>query len=302
MSGPTPSHEDVAVVTGATGGMGRVIVGELAAQGMRVVAVVRDLQRGQELRRQARTSLGEDRVEVVGADLAVRGDVVAAARSITAAHQRIAVLVNNASAHFSRRLVSVDGIELHVAVNFLAGFGLSALLTDALTNGGGRIVHVVSDSMNDTRMIRLGGHRRPVRLPPAQLDDVRQVNPESGFRPFQAYARSKLLAAMAAAELAETLAPRSVTVNLVHPGIVGTDIIDDIVPRPARPIAGLARRLALTADEGAAAALRLATDPQLNGRTGRYFDRFEERSMPALAQNPGLRRAAWRLGAAHFNL
>jgi NAD(P)-dependent dehydrogenase (short-subunit alcohol dehydrogenase family) len=94
----------------------------------------------------------------------------------------------------------------------------------------------------------------------------------AGFVPFEAYARAKLMTVTAGHALARGLAADGVTVNAVHPGIVATDIIDDLVPALLRPFGGLIRRTMLTPAEGAAAALRLATDPDLAGVTGRYFN------------------------------
>lgn len=69
----------------------------------------------------------------------------------------------------------------------------------------------------------------------------------------------------------------------MHPGIVATDIIDALVPRALRPFIGLIRRTMLTPEQGAAAALRLATDPALEGVTGRYFVRDEDSPTPAVS-------------------
>lgn len=74
-----------------------------------------------------------------------------------------------------------------------------------------------------------------------------------------------------------------VTVNAVHPGIVATDVIDDLIPRALRPFRALIRSLLLAPEEGAAAALRLATDPGLHGVTGLYFVRSTEATTPAVS-------------------
>ena len=74
-------------------------------------------------------------------------------------------------------------------------------------------------------------------------------------------------------DLARRLAPDGVTVNSLHPGIVATDIVDDLVPPVLRPFGALIRRSMLTPEQGAATAIRLATDPALTDTTGRYFNR-----------------------------
>ena len=67
------------------------------------------------------------------------------------------MLVNNAGAHYRQWLTTPDGIELHLAVDHLAGFMLTALLLDRLRAGApSRVVNIVSDSMSDTRQIKIG--------------------------------------------------------------------------------------------------------------------------------------------------
>jgi NAD(P)-dependent dehydrogenase (short-subunit alcohol dehydrogenase family) len=114
----------VSMVTGAAGGMGRVIATELSRLGSTVVIVTRSDTGGEQVRRQIVAEVGADRVEVLAGDLAVRGDLRRVAEEFAARHQSLHVLVNNAGAHYRQRLVNADGIEMHVAVNHLAGFGL----------------------------------------------------------------------------------------------------------------------------------------------------------------------------------
>jgi NAD(P)-dependent dehydrogenase (short-subunit alcohol dehydrogenase family) len=161
---------------------------------------------------------------------------------------------------------------MHIAVDFVAAYGMTALLAPELRRGRARVVNVASDTLRDTRQVKLFGGLRPATIDVDQLDDLAGLNPARGFVPFEAYARAKLLTVTAGYALARTLAG-DVTVNAVHPGIVATDIIDDLVPAVLRPFGGLIRRAMLTPEQGAAAAIRLATDPALSGVTGRYFVR-----------------------------
>jgi NAD(P)-dependent dehydrogenase (short-subunit alcohol dehydrogenase family) len=300
MSGPTDLTGQVAVVTGATGGMGRVIALELARRGAHLVTVARDPRRPDPLRRQIETEVGTDRFDVIPVDLSRRDDVIAAAHHIAEQHPAVHILINNAGAHFPDRRLSDDGIEMHIALDYLAGFGLTTLLCDPLTRGRARIVNVASDTVNDTRRLKLLGHARPATLDANQLNDLRALNPVAGFVPFQAYARAKLLTVMAGYEAAKRLAPHGVTVNSVHPGIVATDIINDLIPAPLTPFARLIRRAMLTPEQGASAALRLATDPKLT-TTGSYFIRETPASTPAISYDPTARQQLWTTSANYFN-
>ncbi|MFI7544011.1 SDR family NAD(P)-dependent oxidoreductase [Actinoplanes sp. NPDC049599] len=264
----------VSLVTGATGGMGQVVATELARLGSTVVLVARDHDRAGRVRDHIAERIGADRVEVETADLAARDDVLRLAERVSARHPVLHLLINNAGAHYRDRSVTADGLERHVAVNHLAGFLLTERLRGSLLAGApARVVNVVSAAMNDTRQVKLRRRPRPVRLDPDELDDLTAVNGADGYTPFTAYARAKLLTLMTGYLLAAELDGTGVTVNAVHPGLVGTGIVAGITPPALRPFHGLIRRSLLTPEQGAAAILRLATAPELARVTGRYFDR-----------------------------
>jgi NAD(P)-dependent dehydrogenase (short-subunit alcohol dehydrogenase family) len=277
----------VAVVTGATGGMGQVIAARLVQAGMDVVTIVRDPARA-----------GAPGA-IVG-DLSRRQDVLACARAILDRHDRIHLLINNAGAHFPGHRVSADGVEMHIALDYLAAYGLMTRLEGPLRRGRARIVNVASDTLNDTRQIKLAGRPRPATLDLAGVDGLADLNPAAGFVPFEAYARAKLMTVAAGYALARDFAADGVTVNAVHPGIVATGIIDDLVPAPLRPFRALIRRGLLTPAQGAEAALRIATDPALAGVTGRYFNRDRETPTPPVTHDPATQRRLLELSESHF--
>ncbi|WP_446039559.1 SDR family NAD(P)-dependent oxidoreductase [Streptomyces sp. SID1121] len=289
----------VAVVTGATGGMGRVIAADLARAGAHVVTVARDPSRADALR----ASLGSEaahRLDVIPGDLSRRADVMRAARTIRDRHDQVHILVNNAGAHFSDHRVSADGVEMHIALDYLAAYGLTTLLEAPLRRGRARVVNVASDTLNDTRQIKIAGRPRPATLDLAGVDDLAALNPPAGFIPFEAYARAKLMTVTAGYALARDLATDGVSVNALHPGIVATDIIDDLVPPLLRPVRTLIRRGLLTPAEGARTATRLATDPGLAGVTGRYFIRDTESATPLVSHDAEAQRNLLALSRTHF--
>jgi NAD(P)-dependent dehydrogenase (short-subunit alcohol dehydrogenase family) len=289
----------VSMVTGATGGLGRVIATELARLGATVVIVCRDAAAGKRLREQIAAETGADRADVIAGDLSSRTGLRQVAGAFAARHDRLHVLVNNAGAHYRKRLVNADGIEMHVAVDYLAGFGLTALLLDQLRAAApSRVVNVVSDAMNDARPVTTHGRPRPVTLDPGELDDLRSVNGTAGFAPFEAYARAKLLTTMSGYLLASQLSESGVTVNAVHPGITATGIVDDIVHPLMKPFLGLIKRSLLTPEQGAAPVLRLATAPELAGVTGRYFVRDAEERSPEISYDRDLQQRVWAASRA----
>jgi NAD(P)-dependent dehydrogenase (short-subunit alcohol dehydrogenase family) len=277
----TGRSQGVAVVTGATGGMGRELVLDLARRGLHVVAIARDPRRAADLGA-AVAQGGSGSIEVVEGDLSHRAGIAAVTAAIRERHDSVNILVNNAGAHYAERRLSPDGIEMHIAVDYLAAYGMTALLAPALRRGRARVVNVASDTLRDTRQLKLLGRPRPATLDVDQLHDLAAVNTARDFVPFEAYARAKLLTVTAGYAFARAFAGE-VTVNAVHPGIVATDIIDDLVPAVLRPFGGWIRRAMLTPEQGAAAAIRLATDPALGGVTGRYFVREVDTVTPPVS-------------------
>jgi len=293
----------VSLVTGATGGIGRVVATELARRGATVVIVARSAASGEQAREQIIAAAGADRVEVLAGDLAVPADVRRIAEEFKTRHQALHLLINNAGAHFRRRAVNAEGIEMHVAVNHVAGFGLTNLLLDRLRAGApARIVNVVSEAMNDARTMTNFGKPRPVTLDPADLDDLRKVNGTTGWASFEAYARAKLLTTMSGYLLAERLHDSGVTVNAVHPGLTGTGIVDDMASPLMKPFLPLIKRSLLTPEKGAEPVLRLATAPELAEVTGRYFVLETEARSPEVSYDHELQQRVWDASSSTFAL
>jgi NAD(P)-dependent dehydrogenase (short-subunit alcohol dehydrogenase family) len=300
VSAPVPDLTGrIAVVTGATGGMGQAIATDLARAGARVITIARNPGRVDALR----ASVGgpaAKRLDVIAGDLSRRADVMSAAKTIRDRYDEIHVLVNNAGAHFPDHRVSVDGIEMHVALDYLAAYGLMTLLDEPLRRGGARVVNVASDTLNDTRQVKLAGRPRPATVDLAGVENLAELNPAKGFVSFEAYARAKLMTVTAGYALARGLAGDGVTVNALHPGIVATDIIDDLVPPLLRPARALIRRSLLAPAEGARSATRLATDPAIAGVTGRYFNRDAESHTPPVSHDPAVQERLLTLSRTHF--
>src|SRR4051794_9526092 len=122
----------VCLVTGATSGIGRETARTLAAQGATVALVGRDAARTQQAIDQIRAATSGAQVESYLADLSSQQEVRRLAQEFRARHDRIDALVNNAGAVFPRRMESVDGIEMTLALNHLAPFLLTNLLLDTL--------------------------------------------------------------------------------------------------------------------------------------------------------------------------
>ncbi|HVC55059.1 MAG TPA: SDR family NAD(P)-dependent oxidoreductase [Stellaceae bacterium] len=232
--------ERIALVTGATAGIGLQTALGLARAGFRVIMAGRDAARLAAARRAIVERAGSPRVETALADFASLAAVRGLAGAVRAGHDRLDLLVNNAGLISPSFQLSADGYELTIAVNHLAPFLLTNLLLDRLrASAPARIVTVASQA-----------HRG------AQLDVASLVQPPD-WTPLKAYSRSKLCNILFTRALAKRLAGSGVVACCLHPGVVATDI-----GNRAGSIAGFGWRLAkpfLTSPEkGAATSLFLA--------------------------------------------
>jgi NAD(P)-dependent dehydrogenase (short-subunit alcohol dehydrogenase family) len=253
----------VCVVTGANRGIGKATAAGLARLGATVVMLCRDARRGAEACAEVRRDSGNARISVVAADLASLDAVRAAAAEVAAQHPAVHVLVNNAGVNLARRAVSPDGAEMTLAVNHLGPFLLTTLLLPALCRGAaddpaGRNARVVTVTSEFERFGRvafdnLQGERRYVGL--------------------LAYTQSKLANVLFTYELATRLAGTGVTATCVYPGLVATDLMRDRLWWSPRWLRALWGRVLLTPDEGARASVCAASAPELEGVSGRCFDR-----------------------------
>jgi NAD(P)-dependent dehydrogenase (short-subunit alcohol dehydrogenase family) len=268
-----PVDQQTILVTGATDGLGRALARELAGLGATVLLHGRVKARLEEARREIGQATGSDRLRAYRADLSSLEEVRRLAREVTGDQERLDVLVNNAGiAGEGPRELSADGHELRFAVNYLAPFLLTHLLLPLLRRSApARVVNVSS-----------------VGQVPIDFDDVMLERRYDGLR---AYRQSKLAQVLFTFELAERLradGEQGVTVNALHPAtLMDTKMAIDTF--------GYAMS---TVQDGVEATLRLAVAPELEGVSGRYFDRLREARANPQAYDPAARRRLWDLSAA----
>ena len=242
----------VCVVTGATSGIGEVTASRLAEDGATVVLVVRNRDKGEAVVRAIVDRGG--RAEVVIADFASLPDVRRAAGELLSRHPRLDVLVNNAGAINMTRSTTRDGLETTFAVNHLAPFLFTYLLRGALEAAApSRIVNVASRAHTRSGI---------------DLDDLEGRKSYAGFR---AYAQSKLCNILFTYELARRLSGTRVTANCLHPGVIASGFGKN-QPGLFAFGARLVAPLLWTPEKGARTSLYLATSPEVEGVTGKYFD------------------------------
>lgn len=268
------------VITGANTGIGKAAAESLAALGAHVVMICRNRERGElaraDIGRAADQSGRSGSVELRIADLSAQAEVRAVAQEVLAAHPGIEVLVNNAGVALKHREVTVDGIERTFAVNYLAYFMLANLLLPALRAAtSARIINVAS-----------GAHAS------AKLD-FDNLQGQRRYRNYPMYAASKLEDVMFTYALARRLAKSTVTVNTLHPGVVGTEIWREV------PILNLLGRwFMLSPEKGARTTVYLAASPDVDGVTGKYFDKCEPVETTPISRDESLQEKLWSVSVA----
>ena len=266
------------LVTGGSDGIGYAAALELARMGARVVIAGRNPAKTAAVAASIIEDTGNSSVRYLLADLSSQAEVRRLAAQVTAELPRLDVLINNAGAVFLSRRRSVDGIEMTFALNHLGPFLLTSLLLDLLRGSSpARIVNVSSGAHFSARDFR--------------LEALPRLDGSGGYR---AYARSKLCNILFTYELARRLEGSGVTVNALHPGLVRTNIArnNGILGRVVNFLIGAG---GVNATKGARTMIHLASSPEVDGLTGRYY--VDSRAVPSsdLSYDTGLAVGLWDL-------
>jgi NAD(P)-dependent dehydrogenase (short-subunit alcohol dehydrogenase family) len=268
----------IALVTGATHGIGIWTALGLAQQGYAVGIVARDRTRGAAMRSWLAERAPSGQVDLFLADLSSLAEVRRLADEVKQRYPRLDLLVNNAGLARDKRELTPDGFERILAVNHLAPFLLTLELLDLIRKSApARIVNVGSEA-SDRAVL-----------------DLDNLQSEQRFSIMGAYGQSKLAIMMATFELARRLEGSGVTVNVVHPGVVATNIFDlgGWKGGLVRSLMPLIRLFLLSPEQGARTTLHVATAPELAGVTGRYFKNSQEAAHNPVADDRALSAALW---------
>ncbi len=262
------------MVTGASSGIGRKTVHEFAKLGAEVVLVCRDAQRGQEVIHQVGDATGNQNLHLLIADLSSQSAIRRLASEFNSRFAHLHVLVNNAGVATRTRSLSPDGIEMTFAVNHLAYFLLTNLLLQTLKGSApSRIINVSSEAHRNARL---------------DFDDLQMEKNFSGFR---AYCLSKFCNILFTRELSKRLEGTGITANSMHPGYLRTGIF--------RETSGILKLLVMmTAGnpaKGARAIVHLATAPELETVTGKYFRGTLERPSSPASQDGQAAERLWEI-------
>ncbi len=266
------------MITGATSGIGRSSALELGKMGAQLILVCRNRERGEELLREIQSN-GNSEVELMIADLESQAQIRKLAADFLATKTPLHVLINNAGVFNLKRKTTSDGIEEVFAVNHLAYFLLTMLLLDRIKESApARIINIASDL-----------HRRAT----VKFDDL---GGERSYGGMSSYGQSKLGNILFTYELARRLAGIGVTVNCVHPGAVATNLAKNN-GAVAKIVWKLIGAFMKSPDDGARTQVYLASSPEMEGVTGRYFIDSKEARSSAESHDAAIARRLWDISA-----
>jgi NAD(P)-dependent dehydrogenase (short-subunit alcohol dehydrogenase family) len=271
-------NDKIALITGASSGIGFETAREMARRGVHVVMVCRDPERAQVAWESIAEISRGPKPTLLLADLSSQDEIRALADEVRGRFSHLDVLVNNAGGVFERRELTVDGIEKTFATNHLAPFLLTNLLLDRITAApGGRIVTVASE------------------VYPSALDFA-NLQGERSYNFLSAYMRSKLENILFTYELARRLEGTAAAANCLSPGPTLTRFGDNLRGLPGL-FPKLMKRLPffVSAELGARTSIYLACSLEVAGLSGRFFFHERERRTKPVTYSADVARRLWSI-------
>jgi NAD(P)-dependent dehydrogenase (short-subunit alcohol dehydrogenase family) len=262
----------ICLVTGATSGIGKATAHELAARGATTVLVARDPAKGEAAAHEISDASGNDRLQVLVADLSSQGSIRALVEAFRGGHDRLDILINCASGLFRERHLTADGLEMTLALNYLAYFLLTNLLLDQLRRS------------ESARILNISA-------PATTKIDFEDPQAQRRYRPLRVFGASKMAELMFTFELARRLEGTGISVNAVHPGLVRSNLMHEA----AAPFRFILRLRGRSPEHAGRAIADLATSPEFAGKTGRFYRDGKEIEPPTTATSVGLQGRLWEL-------
>ncbi len=270
----------ICMITGTTSGIGKATALGLAKMGATVVMVSRDEARGRAARNDIKKITANESIDLIVADLSSQESIHNLSEDFRDKFQNLHVLINNAGLTAEHQTLSVDGIDKLFAVNYLAPFLLTNLLLDLLkASAPARVVNVSSGAHSFGRI---------------NFDDL-QGKKRSAMR---AYGDTKLALQLFTNELARKLEGTGVTVNALHPGVVATNINSrDSSPFMLRLFWKILKPLMSSPEEGAQTSIYLASSPEVDGVSGKYFVKKKEKKSSKESYDESISQRLWQVSA-----
>lgn len=263
------------LITGATSGIGEQTARALAKQNHTLYLLVRDMQKGEQLKQQIIAETGNPNLFIIHCDLADMQGVAAAVVQLRGRLDTIDVLINNAGGIFPQRQVTKDGLECTFATNHLGHFILTLGLMPLLQKGRARIINVSSDAHKQARV---------------NFNDLQLTR---NYSPVRAYGNAKLFNIYFTRSLNERFASTGITAYCLHPGVVNTHFGDGSTGF-VKFLLRVARPFMKTPEQGAETTIYLATQPGIEHLSGHYFkNKTISHNATSALHNSAARQKLW---------
>ncbi|HEX8439399.1 SDR family oxidoreductase [Archangium sp.] len=277
---PGTMEGKVCLITGATSGIGLESARALARQGATVVLSGRDKGRGEAALAEVRRTVPDAKLDLMLADLTSLASVRQLARDFQRKYSKLDVLLNNAGLVIDRRKLTPDGLEATFATNHLSHFLLTNLLLGLLeSSGAARVVNVSSEAH------RLGS-----------VDFLDDPQAERGYSTMKVYGNSKLANILFTRGLKRRLEGTKVTANSLHPGVVRTGFGLNSEGF-FKHLVKLTAPFMLSAEGGARTSVFLASSPEVDGVSGKYFIKSKVAKESKAAQDDAATEKLWQRSA-----
>lgn len=264
----------VCMVTGANSGIGKIVSTELARMGAHVVMACRNPKSGEQARSEIVKNSGNMNVGLLLADFRSMKSVRDMVYEFKANHKRLDVLLNNVAIIPTKRRVTPDGLEEQFEVNYLSHFLLTHLLLGTLkASAPSRIINTSS-----------GIHVRG-RI------DFEDLQSEIKYNAHRVYGSTKLMDLLFTYELARRLRGTKVTVNAYTPGFSKTRLDREY----SSLMRGMVSLMAKKPEKGAQTAIYLATSPEVETVSEKYFQNKKTIESSQLSYNKEVGSRLWRI-------
>jgi NAD(P)-dependent dehydrogenase (short-subunit alcohol dehydrogenase family) len=271
----------ICMITGANSGIGKATTLSLAEMDATVVMVCRNQKWGEDAKNEIREKTGNQSIDLLIADLSSQKNIHQLVVEFKRKYKQLHILINNAGVLLQNRSVTDDdGIETTFAVNYLAPFLLTHLLLDKIkASAPARIINVSSATHTWSHL---------------NLDDLQN---EKKYEAWTAYSQSKLALILFTYELARRLKGTNVTSNCLHPGVIDTNI--GSIKHVEHPISSKSFN---KLRRGAETSIFLATSPEVEKITGKYFVRKSETKSSSESYDEVIAQRLWQISAELTNL
>jgi len=266
----------VCIVTGANSGIGKETALALAGMGATVIMVVRSIERGEKAKKEILSQTTTASIDLMTCDMSSMESIRNFAAEFKQKYTRLDVLINNAGAVFNKREVTAEGFERTLAVNYLGPFLLTNELLPLLkASAPSRIINVSSGLHKSGKI------------------DLNDLQSARNYKGMGVYSNAKLMVIMFTYELARRLEGTGVTVNLLEPGFVATNLGKNSGSLRSNIMFKLVRPMQTNAKKGAETSIYLASSEEIKDTTGKCFAKKQETTTAPTSYDKQLQKALW---------